>query len=111
MADRGYYEVTGTGGEGMVVKPLEFVERAQVVDEALRAAQVAHRIGIAAPAAFDINTACTSFLYGLSTATALVHTGAPRSRACAAAAGRSSCRLTSCRIGKRFVAICSMADS
>ena len=28
------------------------------------AAQVAHRLGIAAPAAFDINTACSGFCYG-----------------------------------------------
>ncbi len=36
------------------------------------------RIGAQAAAAFDINTACTSFLYGLSTATALIRTGAVR---------------------------------
>lgn len=33
------------------------------------------RIGAQPAAAFDINTACTSFLYGLSTATALIRTG------------------------------------
>ncbi|MGH8132644.1 MAG: ketoacyl-ACP synthase III [Steroidobacteraceae bacterium] len=33
------------------------------------------RIGAGAAAAFDINTACTSFLYGLSAATALIRTG------------------------------------
>src|SRR5213082_12862 len=32
------------------------------------------RIGAPAAAAFDINTACTSFLYGLSAATALIRT-------------------------------------
>jgi len=32
------------------------------------------RIGAQAAAAFDINTACTSFLYGLSAATALIRT-------------------------------------
>ncbi|HEY3785732.1 MAG TPA: ketoacyl-ACP synthase III [Steroidobacteraceae bacterium] len=33
------------------------------------------RIGAGSAAAMDINTACTSFLYGLSTATALIRTG------------------------------------
>jgi len=36
------------------------------------------RIGARAAAAFDINTACTSFLYGLSTATALIRSGVVR---------------------------------
>jgi 3-oxoacyl-[acyl-carrier-protein] synthase III len=36
------------------------------------------RIGARQAAAFDINTACTSFLYGLSAATALIRTGAVR---------------------------------
>src|SRR5260370_20091221 len=36
------------------------------------------RIGAQPSAAFDINTACTSFLYGLSTATALIRTGVVR---------------------------------
>jgi 3-oxoacyl-[acyl-carrier-protein] synthase III len=36
------------------------------------------RIGAQAAAAFDINTACTSFLYGLSAATALIRTGVVR---------------------------------
>jgi 3-oxoacyl-[acyl-carrier-protein] synthase III len=36
------------------------------------------RIGAQQAAAFDINTACTSFLYGLSTATALIRTGVVR---------------------------------
>jgi 3-oxoacyl-[acyl-carrier-protein] synthase-3 len=36
------------------------------------------RLGAAAAAAYDINTACTSFLYGLSTATALIRTGVVR---------------------------------
>ena len=36
------------------------------------------RIGAQPAAAFDINTACTSFLYGLSTATALIRTGVVR---------------------------------
>ncbi|HSN71235.1 MAG TPA: ketoacyl-ACP synthase III [Steroidobacteraceae bacterium] len=34
------------------------------------------RIGATAAAAMDVNTACTSFLYGLSTATGLIRTGA-----------------------------------
>jgi 3-oxoacyl-[acyl-carrier-protein] synthase III len=36
------------------------------------------RIGARAAAAFDINTACTSFLYGLSAATALIRSGVVR---------------------------------
>ncbi|HEY1491805.1 MAG TPA: ketoacyl-ACP synthase III [Steroidobacteraceae bacterium] len=36
------------------------------------------RIGAQPAAALDINTACTSFLYGLSTATALIRTGVVR---------------------------------
>jgi len=42
------------------------------------AAQVAHRIGIAAPAAFDINTACSGFSYGLGVAADLVRAGTVR---------------------------------
>lgn len=36
------------------------------------------RIGAPAAAAMDVNTACTSFLYGLSTATAMIRTGVVR---------------------------------
>ncbi|MFN7570415.1 MAG: ketoacyl-ACP synthase III [Betaproteobacteria bacterium] len=36
------------------------------------------RLGAARAAAMDVNTACTSFLYGLSSATALIRTGAVR---------------------------------
>ena len=36
------------------------------------------RLGAAHAAAMDVNTACTSFLYGLSTATAMVRTGVVR---------------------------------
>jgi 3-oxoacyl-[acyl-carrier-protein] synthase-3 len=36
------------------------------------------RIGAQGAAAYDINTACTSFLYGLSTASALIRTGVVR---------------------------------
>ena len=42
------------------------------------ASGVQARIGAAAAAAMDVNTACTSFLYGLSTATALIRTGVVR---------------------------------
>jgi 3-oxoacyl-[acyl-carrier-protein] synthase-3 len=42
------------------------------------ASAVQLRIGAAGAAAFDINTACTSFLYGLSTASALIRTGVVR---------------------------------
>lgn len=36
------------------------------------------RLGADAAAAMDVNTACTSFLYGLSTATAMIRTGVVR---------------------------------
>jgi 3-oxoacyl-[acyl-carrier-protein] synthase III len=39
------------------------------------AAQVAHRIGIPAPAAFDLNTACSGFSYGIAVAADLVRAG------------------------------------
>src|ERR1700683_2920487 len=42
------------------------------------ASGIQFRIAAQAAAAFDINTACTSFLYGLSTATALIRTGVVR---------------------------------
>ncbi len=42
------------------------------------ASGVQARIGAAAAAAMDVNTACTSFLYGLSSATAMIRTGIVR---------------------------------
>src|SRR5579862_8223136 len=42
------------------------------------ASGVQARIGADGAAAYDINTACTSFLYGLSTASALIRTGVVR---------------------------------
>jgi 3-oxoacyl-[acyl-carrier-protein] synthase III len=42
------------------------------------ASGVQRRIGAETAAAMDINTACTSFLYGLSSATALIRTGVVR---------------------------------
>src|SRR5262249_10478776 len=42
------------------------------------ASAVQARIGAHAAAAMDVNTACTSFLYGLSSATALIRTGVVR---------------------------------
>jgi 3-oxoacyl-[acyl-carrier-protein] synthase III len=42
------------------------------------ASGVQARIGAGAAAAMDVNTACTSFLYGLSSATALIRTGVVR---------------------------------
>jgi 3-oxoacyl-[acyl-carrier-protein] synthase-3 len=39
------------------------------------ASGIQRRIGAQPAAAYDINTACTSFLYGLSTASALIRTG------------------------------------
>jgi 3-oxoacyl-[acyl-carrier-protein] synthase-3 len=42
------------------------------------ASGIQHRLGARNAAAMDVNTACTSFLYGLSTATALIRTGVLR---------------------------------
>ncbi|MFB4311801.1 beta-ketoacyl-ACP synthase III [Actinomadura sp. GTD37] len=42
------------------------------------AAQVAHRLGIDAPGAFDLNAACAGFCYALATASAAVRTGSSR---------------------------------
>ena len=42
------------------------------------ASGVQARIGAESAAAMDVNTACTSFLYGLSTATAMIRTGVAR---------------------------------
>jgi 3-oxoacyl-[acyl-carrier-protein] synthase-3 len=42
------------------------------------ASAIQARIGAHAAAAYDINTACTSFLYGLSTASALIKSGVVR---------------------------------
>ncbi|HVO45689.1 MAG TPA: ketoacyl-ACP synthase III [Steroidobacteraceae bacterium] len=42
------------------------------------ASGVQQRLGADAASAMDVNTACTSFLYGLSTATALIRTGVVR---------------------------------
>jgi len=41
-------------------------------------AQIAHRIGIPAPAAFDVNTACSGFCYGVAVAADLVRGGTIR---------------------------------
>jgi 3-oxoacyl-[acyl-carrier-protein] synthase-3 len=43
------------------------------------AAQTAERIGIGAPAAFDVNAACAGFCYGLAAAADLVRAGSARS--------------------------------
>ncbi|MEH1127316.1 beta-ketoacyl-ACP synthase III [Micromonospora sp. CPCC 206061] len=42
------------------------------------AARVAHRLGIAAPAAMDINTACSGFSYALATADHAIQAGSSR---------------------------------
>jgi 3-oxoacyl-[acyl-carrier-protein] synthase III len=42
------------------------------------AAQVAHRIGVPSPAAFDLNTACSGFSYGIAVAADLVRGGTVR---------------------------------
>ena len=52
------------------------------------AAQTAERIGIPAPAAFDLNAACAGFCYALGTAADLVRAGSART--CWSSAPRSS---------------------
>ena len=42
------------------------------------AAQVAHRLGLSAPAAFDVNTACSGFSYAVAVAADLVRGGTVR---------------------------------
>jgi 3-oxoacyl-[acyl-carrier-protein] synthase-3 len=42
------------------------------------ATRVAHKLGIGAPAAYDLNTACSGFSYGLATADHAVRAGAAR---------------------------------
>ena len=42
------------------------------------AAQTAHKIGISAPAAFDLNAACAGFCYAMGTAADLVRSGTAR---------------------------------
>jgi 3-oxoacyl-[acyl-carrier-protein] synthase-3 len=42
------------------------------------ASRVAHKLGIAAPAAMDVNTACSGFSYALSTADHAIRAGAAR---------------------------------
>ncbi|GAA4143345.1 beta-ketoacyl-ACP synthase III [Actinomadura keratinilytica] len=43
-----------------------------------QAARVAHRLGIKAPGAFDLNAACAGFCYALETAASAVRTGTAR---------------------------------
>ena len=42
------------------------------------AAQVAHRIGVDAPGAFDLNAACAGFCYGMGVASDLIRAGSAR---------------------------------
>jgi 3-oxoacyl-[acyl-carrier-protein] synthase-3 len=42
------------------------------------ATRVAHKLGIQAPAAYDVNTACSGFCYGLATADHALRAGAAR---------------------------------
>ncbi len=42
------------------------------------ASRVAHRLGLTAPATFDLNTACSGFSYGLGTADHAIRAGAAR---------------------------------
>jgi 3-oxoacyl-[acyl-carrier-protein] synthase-3 len=42
------------------------------------AAQVAHKIGISAPGAFDLNAACAGFCYGMGMASDLIRSGSSR---------------------------------
>jgi 3-oxoacyl-[acyl-carrier-protein] synthase-3 len=57
----------------VVVATCSSVDRAPNV-----ATRVAHRLGIAAPAAFDVNTACSGFCYALATADHAISAGAAR---------------------------------
>ncbi len=50
----------------------------EVVPNSASGVQV--RLGAARAAAMDVNTACTSFLYGLTTATAMIRTGVVKKR-------------------------------
>ena len=51
------------------------------------AAQTAERIGIGAPAAFDLNAACAGFCYGVAAAADLVRAGPARTRWSSAPSG------------------------
>ena len=66
---------------GLPADALELVVLGSTLPDELApntASDVARRLGAAEAACMDVNTACTSFLYGLSTATALIRTGVVR---------------------------------
>ena len=66
---------------GLPASALELVVLGSTLPDELApntASGVARRLGAAEAACMDVNTACTSFLYGLSTATALIRTGVVR---------------------------------
>jgi len=66
---------------GLPADALELVVLGSTLPDELApntASGVARRLGAAEAACMDVNTACTSFLYGLSTATALIRTGVVR---------------------------------
>ncbi len=66
---------------GLSAEALDLVVIGSTIGDELApnvASGVQHRLGARNAAAMDVNTACTSFLYGLSTATALIRTGVVR---------------------------------
>jgi 3-oxoacyl-[acyl-carrier-protein] synthase-3 len=66
---------------GLPASALELVVLGSTLPDELApntASGVARRLGAGEAACMDVNTACTSFLYGLSTATALIRTGVVR---------------------------------
>ena len=66
---------------GLPADALELVVLGSTLPDELApntASGVARRLGAGEAACMDVNTACTSFLYGLSTATALIRTGVVR---------------------------------
>ena len=66
---------------GLAAESLDLVVVGSTLGDELApnvASGVQARLGAANAASMDVNTACTSFLYGLSTATALIRTGVVR---------------------------------
>lgn len=66
---------------GMSVDALDLIIVGSTIGDELApnvASGIQDRLGARNAAAMDLNTACTSFLYGLSTATALIRTGVVR---------------------------------
>jgi 3-oxoacyl-[acyl-carrier-protein] synthase-3 len=70
--------LAGAGLEGREVELIVFGTCSHDDQVPNMASGVQARIGAACAAAMDVNTACTSFLYGLSCATAMIRTGGAR---------------------------------